>query len=408
MSNALAIAAVTATLRHLLQKGIPALDKGLGDVQVTAQPLDRARTGITSAQVNLFLYQTVLNGAWRNTDNPRQVQPGDTGHPPLPLNLYYVLTTYGRADNDSDALSHEVLGAAMSVLHDHPVLGTAEINSALPDSGLDTQIERVRITPQPMSIDELSKLWTAFQTNYRISAAYEATVVLIDSTRPTRTPLPVLTRGQGDRGVLSQPDLIPPFPALYELAISKKQPSARLNDQLTVKGIHLDGSNVGVAFNQARWAKPFEQAPDAGGTGTQVVVTIPNQPTWPAGFYTLAVLVQRPGESYRRSTNELPFSLAPSIRTIAPKTASVGNITFTVTCSPQIQLQQRVVLLLGNVEILAEPRQVATDTLTFKAMAVASGTYWVRLRVDGVDSLLVVDRTATPPTFDPNLKVTVT
>ena len=46
------------------------------------------------------------------------------------------------------------------------------------------QIERVRITPQPLSVDELSKLWTAFQTHFRISAAYQVSVVLIESTRP--------------------------------------------------------------------------------------------------------------------------------------------------------------------------------------------------------------------------------
>ena len=62
----------------------------------------------------------------------------------------------------------------MGVLHDHPLLGAEEINGALPESDLDQQVERVRITPQPMSVEEMSKLWTTFQTQYRMSAAYQA------------------------------------------------------------------------------------------------------------------------------------------------------------------------------------------------------------------------------------------
>ena len=83
MSNALAIAACTVTLRNLLLTGIPALDSTLSDLQVTTQPPDLARKNVTTSQLNLFLYQTVLNAAWRNLDMPRQVRPGETGVPPL-------------------------------------------------------------------------------------------------------------------------------------------------------------------------------------------------------------------------------------------------------------------------------------------------------------------------------------
>ena len=73
MSDARAIAATTATLRTLLLRGVPLLDPTLSDLEVTAQPLDLARRGVTSAQLNLFLYETVVNGAWRNMDVPYQV-----------------------------------------------------------------------------------------------------------------------------------------------------------------------------------------------------------------------------------------------------------------------------------------------------------------------------------------------
>ena len=77
MSNALAIAAVTTTLRSLLIRR-------LDSVSVTARPLDKARNGTASNQVNLFLYQTMTDGALVNMPMPRQGSPGESGLPPLP------------------------------------------------------------------------------------------------------------------------------------------------------------------------------------------------------------------------------------------------------------------------------------------------------------------------------------
>jgi hypothetical protein len=64
----------------------------------------------------------------------------------------------------------------MPILHDHTMLGTEEIKDALIDKDLYQQIEKVRIVPQPLSLEEMSKLWTIFQAPYRISAAYEVSV----------------------------------------------------------------------------------------------------------------------------------------------------------------------------------------------------------------------------------------
>ena len=68
MSNVLAIAAATRTLRNVLLARMPLLDTDLGDLEVTLQPLDVARKGITKAQLNLFLYQVIYNAGWRNMD----------------------------------------------------------------------------------------------------------------------------------------------------------------------------------------------------------------------------------------------------------------------------------------------------------------------------------------------------
>ena len=80
------------------------------------------------------------------------------------------MTSYSQADDNT--VSHRLLGGAMSALNQAPMLDPAAIQAALPGNDLYLQAERVKVTPDSLDIEEISKLWTAFQTNYRISAAY--------------------------------------------------------------------------------------------------------------------------------------------------------------------------------------------------------------------------------------------
>ena len=419
MSNEFAIAAVTLTLRNLLDKikdirnsdefaQIPEDAQPTEEILVTNLPLDKAYESNNSQnKVNLFLYHVEHSAAWRNMDMPDRVKPGETGHPPLAINLYYIITAYGQGGEE--LIGHLLLGKAMSLLHDHAVFGRTEIKNTFAVSGLHEQIERVRITPQPISLDEVSKLWTGFQTQYRLSAAYEVSVVLIDSKRPVKTPLPVLTRGAHDVGVAVQPDLIPPFPVLEAVSPPNNQPGARLGDVLTLSGHYLRGDSVVVRFMNPRLTEAREVLPLAGGTEKEITVQLPNEPAnWPAGFYTLAAVISKAGEE-DRTTNEVPLMLVPNITTIgfAPLSPpTVGAYMGTVTCSPQVMPEQNAALLLGDREFLAQNHATKTDTLTFLLLDIPDGEYFVRLRIDGVDSLLI-DRSVTPPVFDVSQKVTI-
>jgi hypothetical protein len=413
VSNPVAIAATTLTLQAILQSGIVSdpSDTDLTDTTVTILPPDKARGNTSANQLNLFLYQILPNAALRNMNIPSQVMPGETGTPPLALTLYYLLTAFGKDNDTTLPYGHHLLGKAMSILYDHALLGPDESRAAtsasFSTSDLDKQVERVRITLQPLSLEEISKLWSGLVTQYRLSVGYEVSVMLIDSTQPKKTPLPVLTRGAGDKGVMSQASLVPPFPALTQIQLPNSQISALLGDKLVLTGNNLDGTSVGVVFNHPLWAAPVEVPPQLGATSTQVTVIIPNSPAiWPAGFYTVSVMVQRAGDSYRRSTNQVSFGLAPKV-TIAPANAAGPTIAYTVTVSPEVWPAQSAALLLGDQEIAANPHPAQTATLTFPAQSLSAGNYFVRLRVASVDSLLV-NRAVTPPVFDSTQKVTVT
>ena len=413
MSNPVAIAATTLTLQTILQTGIVSdpTDTDLTDTTVTILPPDKARGNSSANQLNLFLYQILPNAAWRNMNIPSQVMPLETGSPPLALTLHYLITAFGKDNDTSLPYGHHLLGKAMSILYDHALLGPDEIKSyatpSFPANNLDQQIERVRITLQPLSLDEIAKLWSGLVTQYRLSVGYEVSVMLIDSTQAKRAPLPVLTRGPADKGFSSRASLVPPLPSLSQIVFPNAQTAARLGDTLVFTGTHLHGTHIGLVFNHPLWASPVEVAPQPGATASQVSVLIPNSPAvWPAGFYTVNLVVQRPGETFRRGTNQLSFGLAPKI-TIAPASAAGPNIAYTVTSSPEVWVGQSAVLLLSDQEVSAQPFAAPTANLTFDAQNLSAGDYFVRLRVDGIDSLLV-NRAVTPPAFDPTQKVTVT
>jgi hypothetical protein len=404
VSNFLAIAAVTSTLRNILIDGLA----DMPGVTVTTRPLDQARTGTERpGQLNLFLFQIEPNSALSNADPPGRVRPGEVARPALALDLKYLVTAFGQDDDETDG--HRVLGRAMSVLHDHPVLGGEEIQSALPESDLADQVERVRTSPWPMSIDDISKLWNVFQTQYRLSTAYHASVVLIDSAAEVRAALPVLTRGSDDAGVRAQPGVTPPFPTLTELEVPDARPSAHLGDTITVTGHHLEGDAVVPVLRHRRLPDTIDLAPVTTGSRTSLQFELPDDPTdLPVGVWGVALRVLRAGEQ-DRTTNELPFALAPQIVGIAPDPAprTGGDVTLTITVTPEVRREQPAALLLSDREVTAQDRVAQTDTLEFEVRVARAGEHVVRLRIDGIDSVLV-DRTTSPPSFAPAHRVTVT
>ena len=414
MSNVLAIAATTRALRNLLLARIPVLDAELADLEVSLQPPDLARKGISKTQLNLFLFQVVINTAWRNQDMPRQVRSGETAPPALALTLHYLITSWGRGDSDSEALSHRVLAAAMSTLHDHPLLDRDDITNALPDNDLATQVERVRLTPLPQSVEELSKLWTAFQTSYRVSAAYEATVVLIDSHGTARAPLPVLRRGAQDRGVFTTASAAP---VLDALAYPRSQTAARLGEAVLLSGRQLGTDHTVVRFTSPRLDAPIDLTPLVAGAAGTLQVEIADTGVdadavarWAPGLYSVALLQQLPDLPALLS-NELPLALAPSI-TLGALTAATGDINLEVSCVPRIREGQRVFLLFGDRLLVLQSMSNPIDThqpsaLVFQIPGVSAGIYTVRLRVDGVDSI-PVDFSGSGAVFDPQQQVVVT
>ncbi len=288
MSSPLAIGAVSAVLRNLLDDGLVEAGAAIGStVNVSAVAPDTIALDAPGEppRLNLFLYRVTPNIGWCNAALPSR--SGVTGerltNAPLALDLHYVLTAYGRADFQAEIL----LGYAMHLLHERPVLDRDAIRRALSGAPLDVsmlppafqalaqadladQVEQIKVTPKVISGEDMSKLWAAIQTHYRPSSAYEVSVVLIEGTKPGVTSLPVLSRGRRDpvtlkdRGVVVNADLLPPLPTLFSAATAAAQTGARLGEQVIVEGVRLAGAGHVVRLGHRLLDQPVELGPEFG------------------------------------------------------------------------------------------------------------------------------------------------
>jgi hypothetical protein len=432
VSTALAIAGVTAVLRDLLNDGLIKHDLSavLGStVTVSVLPPDRvvAAGGAEASQLNLFLHQVTPNSGWRNEGLPSLDGSGRQRltNPPLALDLHYLLSAYSGGDLHAEIL----LGYAMQWLHETPVLTRTAIQTALnpaigappalralADSGLEDQVEQIRITPEYFNTEEMSKLWTATQSHFRPTAAYLATVVLIVATQPRRSALPVLSRGpvdpltQRDRGVVVEPTLVPAVPMLEAIIPAGRQPVARLGDTIDLSGRNLNGTGRTVLLSNDRFGIDAEvSAMNTGGAALiQFSLPIAQAAAFPAGVYRVGARVLRPGEARTPQTNRLALTLAPDIAGLPMNVArdAAGTASFTIDFHPALRAGQSVSLVLGQQEYAPQAFVAPTRTLDFVIANAPAGAHLARLRVDGIDSP-IIDRSAEPPTFF-NRRVTIT
>jgi hypothetical protein len=435
MSTVLAIGGVSAVLRNILDNGVIDAAQALGTpVKVTAIAPDLVKTDDPNAppQLNLFLYRVTPNQGWRNANLPGYDDDGTRiANPPLALNLHYLVTAYAQADLHAEIL----LGYAMHLLHERPWLDRATIrkslslsplpSSILPDAfrdpadaGLADQTEGLKITLSSLDSEELSRLWSAMQTHYRPSAAYQVSVVLIEAHQPVSAPLPVLSRGpvdpvsKRDTGVAVTAGLEPPYPTVHQVLPSNGQPAARLGEQVVLRGHHLDGSQIRVRFAHPLLAQPHEVDVPDNADPHELTVPLPGdapaRQDWPAGVWAVSVSLRPPGDPVSRRGPVAPMLLAPvpGLPPASVQRAGDGSVRVDLAVSPRVRSGQPVQLCLGTVEVPGVLPADPADPIRFVFPSLTAGVHRVRVRVDGVESILV-DRSTQPPTFVPGQTVTV-
>ena len=172
MSSSAEVGNVSESLRNLLEKKMD-----IEDLPVTILSPDENST--EEKRLNLFLYRIVENPFLRNSDwVPRTDDQNTLMAPPLSLSLHYLLTPYlVTVQDNSHSDSHSILGEAMRVLHENPVIP----KDSLVGLPLKEVFGQIKITPVSLSVDDISKIWNAFKNPFRLSVAYEISILQIDT-----------------------------------------------------------------------------------------------------------------------------------------------------------------------------------------------------------------------------------
>ena len=197
MISALTIAAVTAVMKSRIENWLvqhsAAASVG-ADVIVSALPPDRIATGSDEhPQLNLFLYELTLNTTIRRSDTA-PVSRHSRGSASY-FDLHYLVTAYGAADLQIEVLLGYAIHAfqQVAVLDRDTIrvtldaLASTEGGHLLPlpyaflkQSGLAEQPGQMTLSPQFLSFEEQSRIWSALQARYRTSVAYRVSAVMIE------------------------------------------------------------------------------------------------------------------------------------------------------------------------------------------------------------------------------------
>lgn len=205
MTDFRGVAATTWTLRKMLNDTLTKASDIVPGARVeTDLPKRRDPQDVDRGVINVYLYQTTPNPAWRNSDLPTRRDDGTLiRRPTLALDLHFLLSFYG---DETRLVPQLLLGLATTALYTMPYPSPRYLprersdSNPLPDSteeklagsGLLDQIEVLRFAPLHMNHDELSRLWTIFfQIPYTLSVAYLCSVVLLQPEEEPQPDLPV-------------------------------------------------------------------------------------------------------------------------------------------------------------------------------------------------------------------------
>ena len=412
MSNHLAVATVTGALHTQLLNATVLVP---GASVTTTRPNGAAAN--PSPAINIFLYQVIPNAAYRNADLPTRRGDGQlVQRPQAALTLHYLLSFLG---DETTLEPQRLLGAAVRQLHAHPLITAQDIiqtianppyDGVLPASNLAEQVDVVRITPLGYSLEELSKLWSIFfQSPYVLSMAYQASAVLIETDDAPRPALPVQTRNlyvlpfrhPTIERVIAQTGENTPIFALSTLVIEGKQLRGEVTT-IVIGGAEFTPAPANVAPERITLAVPAGLRPGVQALQVThpILMGLPPPGTPHRGFESnVATFVLRPQINAPIGRHH---GARPPGRRAAAGAASRHRLDH--RCA-----SQRVVLLLNSsaavngaaFSFLAPPRSSDSSSLAIAIANVPAGQYFVRLQVDGAESVLDLDTTS--PSFGPTV-----
>jgi hypothetical protein len=349
MSDFRAIAGVIATIRALLRDRmelpmsmttVPPISIG---TPLVPPPQTPEALEPETARINLFLFQVNESPYLKNRDLPGRGSSMAYGKPPLSLELYFLLTAYGSQVNGETAVDETaaqfLLGSAMRVLHEYPII-TTQLQTVREPYGqqilhesLRKADEQVKLSLHPITLEDLTKIWTALTLPYRLSVAYSVSVVQIESQASRHYPRLVGEAPQGGLGIVAVPLDRPAIESLHVIRLGetaeRTTPYARVGDTLVIIGqnfgrvTEIEINGLRIALTPQSGTRIEVTIPDAGIKGT----VIPAEKRLQPGAQPVEVLSRIEHiANFRLRSNRANFMLVPlisAINTTPPRTLRI-------------------------------------------------------------------------------------
>ncbi|NBF39490.1 MAG: DUF4255 domain-containing protein [Spirochaetes bacterium] len=388
------IAGVSRTLRTLLKDRMQDTTPA-----VTLLPPDVDPDDGTDKRVNLFLFQVEENAHLKNQQFPGPGSHAGAKPPPLSLNLHYLLTTFKGQDTEG---AQELLGDAMRVLHDYSIVTKKLPQQRAPstngdrppvlDQRLQEEYEQVKLSLEPLTVNEMSEIWTAFTVPYRLSVAYSVSVVQIESLRSEGI---VRLVGEPPR---AGPEVFPvPYqsPKILELRVVRHDdpsgsefrfPHIRIGDTLTIIGRNfVDGeTQVMLGGLNVTTTAAIEQ--------NRIEVNVPDDADLQPGPLSVQLqqqMIERPApqESLSHTSNRSYIALVPEVKKLTPGTLS-PPATLTIEGTRLYRGDAENVTFIGDAVIAASDYTTKTSSkIAMNVPDLDPGKYPVRVRVGRMESV---------------------
>lgn len=178
MSEYTAVRAVSQTLKELLEDHITD-----PTVQVFLTSPKEMQQGNQNG-ISIWLYRITRNEFLLNQP-PRRPANGQVSHPPMPVNLHYLITPLMTDPRDEQTL----LGLVLQLFNDHATLSGGDLKDAL--LGGD---EELRLSFEAPSLEDLTRIWGALQEPYQASLTYLVQSIAIESDHEPEAGAPVMQR----------------------------------------------------------------------------------------------------------------------------------------------------------------------------------------------------------------------
>jgi hypothetical protein len=297
---------------HAVTKGLQQLLHSQLNTAVTLLPPGDELPAVQG--VNLYLYRVIESSFTKNRSWPGDRATPASDQPALGLLLNYLLTPLG-AKPDQSSLegddTHTMLGLAMLTLHEHSVLNDVHLpgfdaDTQLPDFLLNS-FEKIKVNLMPIGTEELSRIWATINKPYRLSVAYEVSLVQLTPTQPPPTGGGIVHTTHVDVSTLDPPRLSGLMPATGALA--RIVDGIVTSNEMRIDGFGLSFPGATPIVRVGGQPAPIKSMPEP--TEKTLIVSLPTSPDAGPEADVRVTL-------NRRTSAPLVFTVRPWLSSIQP------------------------------------------------------------------------------------------